>query len=91
LLDAVKCAFAVFFFRYPSLLNFQQEMQRKLKRNNLETLLEVREIPCTMQITRLLDGLEPERFGRVFGGNLRLAEEHRVLEGGYGTGGRGGR
>ncbi|MDR1251625.1 MAG: hypothetical protein LBK62_05600, partial [Treponema sp.] len=81
LLDAVKCAFAVFFFQHPSLLNFQQEMQRKLKRNNLETLLEVKEIPCTMQITRLLDGLEPERFSGAFTDNLKVAEEHHALEG----------
>ena len=81
LLDAVKCVFAVFFFQHPSLLNFQQEMQKKLKRNNLETILEVSEIPCAMQITRLLDGLEPERFSGVFTDNLKLAEENRGLEG----------
>jgi hypothetical protein len=46
LLDAVKCAFAVFFFQHPSLLNFQQKMRRKLKRNNLGMLLEVKDIPC---------------------------------------------
>jgi hypothetical protein len=57
LLDAVKCAFAVFFFQHPSLLNFQQEMQRKLKRNNLETLLEVREIPCTIVLIALDGGV----------------------------------
>jgi hypothetical protein len=44
LLDAVKCTFAVFSFSIRSLLNVQQEMQKKLKRNNLETLFEVREI-----------------------------------------------
>jgi hypothetical protein len=79
LLDAVKCTFAVFFFQHPSLLNFHQEMQKKLKRNNLETLLEVRDIPCTMQITRLLDGLEPERFSGVFTDNLKLAEQYLDL------------
>jgi hypothetical protein len=66
LLDTVKRAFAVFFFWHPSLLNFQLEMPQKQKRNNLETLLEVREIPCTMRTTRLPDGLEPERFGAGF-------------------------
>jgi hypothetical protein len=36
--DALKSALAVFYFQHPSLLNFQQEMQRKTKRNNLKTL-----------------------------------------------------
>jgi hypothetical protein len=55
-------------------------MQRKLKRNNLETLLEVKDIPCSMQITQLLDGLEPERFSGVFTDNLKEAAEHHALE-----------
>jgi hypothetical protein len=39
-----------------------------------------------MRITRLLDGLEPERFSGVFTDNLKVAEEkqgrkgYRVLE-----------
>jgi hypothetical protein len=54
LLDAAKCVFAVF--------SFQQETQKKLKRNNLETLLEVRDIPCNIQITWLFDRFELERI-----------------------------
>ncbi|MDR1957254.1 MAG: hypothetical protein LBQ30_10445, partial [Treponema sp.] len=37
--DAVKCAFAVFFFQHPSLLSFQRSMKEKRKRDNMETLL----------------------------------------------------
>ncbi|MDR2633515.1 MAG: hypothetical protein LBC51_07825, partial [Treponema sp.] len=39
--DALKSALAVFYFQHPSLLNFQQEMRRKMKRSNLETLFGV--------------------------------------------------
>jgi hypothetical protein len=34
-----------------------------------------------MQITRLLDGLEPERFSGVFTDNLKPAEQYQGLEG----------
>jgi hypothetical protein len=36
--EALKSALAVFYFLHPSLLNFQQEMRQKQKRDNLETL-----------------------------------------------------
>jgi hypothetical protein len=33
--DALKCAFGVFFFQYPSMLSFQRKMQDKHRRNNI--------------------------------------------------------
>jgi hypothetical protein len=39
--DALTCAFAVFFFLYPSLLHFQRAMQTRRRRSNLETLFGV--------------------------------------------------
>jgi hypothetical protein len=36
--DMLKSAMAVFYFQHPPLLNFRQEMRRKTKRNNPETL-----------------------------------------------------
>jgi hypothetical protein len=43
--DALMCAFAVFFFLYPSLLHFQRAMKARRRRNNRETLFGVSEIP----------------------------------------------
>jgi hypothetical protein len=37
--DALKCAFAVFFFQHKSLLDFQRQMQEKRRRNNMEAYL----------------------------------------------------
>jgi hypothetical protein len=45
IMDALMCAFAVFFFLYPSLLHFQRAMKAKRRRNNMETLFGVSEIP----------------------------------------------
>jgi hypothetical protein len=78
--DAIKCAFGVFFFQYPSMLSFQRKMQEKHRRNNMESIFAVREIPSDTQIRTLLDGIQPERFGSVFNESLQIAEAHGVLD-----------
>ncbi|MDR3123406.1 MAG: hypothetical protein LBU16_06460 [Treponema sp.] len=86
--DALKSALAVFYFLHPSLLNFQQEMRRKTKRSNLESLFGVRTIPCTEQIKNIVNGIEPGSLAGVFGEGLKTADEqgvlkeYRVLDGG---------
>jgi hypothetical protein len=88
LLDAIKSAFAVFFFLHPSLLDFQKAMKKRKKRNNVETLFGAFKIPSDNQIRTLLDGIAPESLGEAFQGTLRTAEEagaikpYRVLDGG---------
>jgi hypothetical protein len=82
------CAFAVFFFLYPSLLHFQRAMKTKRRRSNMETLFGVSEIPCDNRIRELMDGIELGALSGVFMDNLRTAEEagvlkeYRVLDGG---------
>jgi len=88
LLDGIKSAFAVFFFQHPSLLDFQRAMKERKKRNNMETLFGVTEIPSDNQIRTLLDGIEPKALGAVFNHTLQTADEagaikpYRVLDGG---------
>ena len=78
--DAIKCAFGVFFFQYPSLLCFQKKMQEKLRRNNMGSIFGVGKIPSDPQIRTLMDGIPPDRFGAAFNESLRLADEHRALD-----------
>jgi hypothetical protein len=88
LLDALKSAFSVFFFQYPSMLQFQRAMKEKKKRNNVETLMKVGEIPTDTQIKTLLDDIEPEAMSELFNKNLKtvdkyhVIDEYRVLDGG---------
>jgi hypothetical protein len=44
IVDALKSGLAVFYFAHPSLLNFQQDMKKKHKKDNLETLFLVSEM-----------------------------------------------
>jgi hypothetical protein len=86
--DALMCAFAVFFFLYPSLLHFQQAMKARRRRDNRETMFGVSEIPYDNKIRKLTGGIEPGALSGVFMDNLRTAEgagvlkEYRVLDGG---------
>jgi hypothetical protein len=68
------CAFAVFFFLYPSPLHFQRAMKARRRRGNRETLFGVSEIPRNNKIRELMGGIEPGALSGVFMDNLRTAE-----------------
>jgi hypothetical protein len=86
--DAVKSALAVLYFQHPSMLSFQQEMEKKHKRNNLETLFGVTRIPCGEQIKNIVDGIAPNELEGAFENALQIAgeqgimDDYRVLAGG---------
>ena len=88
LIDALKSALSVFFFQHPSMLDFQLKMKQKWKRSNLETVMGVQEIPSNVQITTLLDGINPDSVSSVFNKNLHTVDEwgdlkdFRCLDGG---------
>ncbi len=60
LADQLLTAFAVFFFQHPSLLAFQEKLQKKKGRSNLETMFGVREVPSQTQLRENVDSVEPE-------------------------------
>jgi len=80
LTDALKSALSVFFFQHPSMLDFQVKMKQKWKRSNLETMMRVKEIPSNVQITTLLDGINPDSVSRVFKENMHMADEWGLLK-----------
>jgi hypothetical protein len=88
LTDALKSALAVFYFQHPSMLDFQNTMKQKWKRSNLETMMAVKEIPSNVQITTLLDKINPDSVSEVFNENLTIVDrwgslkDFRCLDGG---------
>jgi len=78
--DALKCAFAVFFFQHASLLDFQRQMRERRRRDNMASIFKVIEIPSDTQIRTLTDRIDPEIFGGVFNESLRIADENHVLD-----------
>ncbi len=86
--DAVNSAFAAFFFQFPSLLRYMREMQEREKRDNVQSLFDVKGIPSDNQIRNIVDETAPEAISPVFNETLKTAgqsgviNEYRVLEGG---------
>jgi hypothetical protein len=78
--DAILSAFAVFYFQHPSLLNFQQDMQRKYKRSNLETLFGVQNIPCSDQMTNILDVVASGGLSAAYEQAHQIAEEYKIID-----------
>ncbi|GMO55951.1 MAG: hypothetical protein Ta2A_01010 [Treponemataceae bacterium] len=86
--DAVKSAFGVFFFQFPSFLRYMTEMQNKRKKNNAKSMLGVKTLPSDAQVRNLLDNVNPETFASVFSQSLKVAIKcgvmklYQVLDGG---------
>ncbi|GHV79470.1 hypothetical protein AGMMS49944_12610 [Spirochaetia bacterium] len=80
LVDAVKSAFGVFYFQFPSFLRYMKEMQNKRKKSNAQSLLGIHDLPSDAQVRNLLDEVEPETFAPVFSGSLQIAEETGVMK-----------
>jgi hypothetical protein len=78
--DFILSAFAVFYRQHPSLLQFQQEMERKHKRSNLQSLFGVEQIPGADQIRNIVDGIEPDRLSGAFDATLGVAQKPGILE-----------
>ncbi|GMO24648.1 MAG: hypothetical protein Ta2B_04100 [Termitinemataceae bacterium] len=71
--DAVKTAFGVFFFQFPSFLRYMTEMQNKRKKNNAQSMLGIKTLPSDAQVRNLLDNVKPETFAIVFANTLKSA------------------
>ena len=58
--DTLLSGFAMMFFQYPSLLEFQRKMKQRRGRCNLETIFGVTQVPSDTQMRAILDGVAPE-------------------------------
>jgi hypothetical protein len=53
--DVLMSGFAMFFFQHPSLLQFQQSMEKQTGQSNLQRLFGVTRVPSDTQMRQLLD------------------------------------
>ena len=63
--DSMMSGFACMYFQDPSLLQFQQRLEKATQRNNLRTLFRFAEIPEATQMRRIIDEVDSENL-RVF-------------------------
>lgn len=64
--DALMAGFACMYFQDVSLLEYQRELDKIERRNNLQTLFHLTEIPSNSQIRDLIDNVESDLFRPVF-------------------------
>jgi hypothetical protein len=62
------------------MLNFQESMEQREKRNNLRSLFGVEKIPGADQIRNVLDGIEPGGLYGAFDQALEVVREEGALE-----------
>ena len=77
--DALKAAFGVFFFQFPSVLQFMRAMQEEQKRNNISSLLKIEKLPSDTQIKTLLDSIDPKYISPIFNATLKIAEASGII------------
>lgn len=78
--DAMMSGFACMYFQDPSLLQFQERMQKKVHKNNLSTLFGVEAIPKDNQLRNIIDEVESSRFEYFFEELVRKLQRNKLLK-----------
>jgi len=64
--DVLMSGFACMFFQDPSLLQFQRELEKIERRNNLQSLFDLTQIPSDTQIKEITDTIDSDLFRPVY-------------------------
>ncbi len=77
--DCLMSAFAIFHLKFPSLLNFEEEMKKKKNFSNLQSLFKVERIPSDTRMREVTDEVDPEEFRQPFKSLFSRAQKANVL------------
>ena len=77
--DVLMSGFACMHFQDPSLLQFQQRLEKKHHKNNLQTLLCVKKIPGSTQLRTITDGVDSCYFSSFFDGYFHRLQRGKQL------------
>lgn len=78
--DIAMSAFACMYFQDPSLLHFQQRLEQRYQRNNLQTIFGVSNIPQDSQLRDVLDTIPSESLAPIFKDIFDRLRRHKHLE-----------
>ncbi len=91
LADNLMCGLALFAFKYPSMLQFDERHRRAaadpVLQHNLARLYGVETVPSDSSLRRRLDRVSLLALQRVFGRAFEVARRHKVLTGFQALGG----
>lgn len=78
--DCCLSALAMMFFQDPSINKFQLRLQKKLHKNNLETLFKVKTIPKETQMRDVLDSIPSTEFEPIFADFFKPLQRGKQIE-----------
>ena len=78
--DAMMSAFACMYFQDPSLLHFQQRLEKKYQRSNLQTIFRVKHTPKDSQLRDIIDTIPSDALAPVFKDFYERLRRHKHLE-----------
>jgi len=78
--DCFMSGFAMMFFQDPSLLQFQQRLQKRFNRNNLKNFFHITAIPKDSQLRQVLDDTDNGQLYELFADLFRCLQRGKHLE-----------
>lgn len=80
LTDCLMSALAMFSLKSPSLLAFDEGKVEPILQNNIQTLFEVKQIPCDTYMREVLDEIDPKQVRDSFLSIFHEAQRGKLLE-----------
>ena len=78
--DCFMSGFAMMFFQDPSLLQFQQRLQKRFNRNNLKNFFHITTIPKDSQLRQVLDDADNAHVYELFADLFRSLQRGKHLD-----------
>ena len=78
--DVLMSGFACMYFQDPSLLHFQQRLEKKHQKNNLQTMFKVKHTPQNSQMREVIDSVSSSDFAPIFKDYMERLRRHKHLE-----------
>ena len=80
IIDCLMSALAIFKLKFPSLLQFEEEMQEEHVKKNLKNLFELENIPCDTYMRERLDEINPREIRPAFTSIFSALQRGKQLE-----------
>jgi hypothetical protein len=79
--DFLMSGYAIFAMKFPSLLQYDEDMRKLAPHSSLQTLFNIGRLPSDTQMRAVLDEVNPEQLRRSFRALFARAQRQKVLEG----------
>jgi hypothetical protein len=78
--DILMSGYAIYSLKFPSLLNFEEEMKDRRNFSNLSSMFNVKRIPSDTRMREVIDEVAPEELRQNFNNLFVRAQRANVLK-----------